>query len=93
MANNNLEYKLAVKYDYKNKLIVKKPVYIIKETKCFFYVVYVKSEFVRDYHDGIEEHKWLLDDAIDTSVSYRTRKEHVSSYFNREGEQVFYVYV
>lgn len=93
MANNNSEYKLAVKYDYKNKLIVKKPVYIIKETKCFYYVVYVKSEFLNNYHPGIEEHKWLLDEPIDTSVSYRIKKEHVSSYFNEEADGIFYVYV
>jgi hypothetical protein len=93
MANNNSEYKLAVKYDYKNKRIVRKPVYIIKETKCFYYVVYVKSEYITDHHPGCEEHKWLINEPIDLSTTYRTRKDNVSSYFNEEGETIFYVYV
>ena len=93
MANNNSEYKLAMKYDYKNKRIVKKPVYIIKETECFYYVVYVKSEYIGDHHTGCEEHKWLINEPIDTSILRRTKKEHISSYFNEEADGIFYIYV
>jgi hypothetical protein len=93
MANNNSEYRLAMKYDYKDKYVVRKPVYIIKETRCFYYVVYVKSEYLDDYSTGAEKFKWLINEPIDLSVSYRTKKENVFSYHNENDEAIFYVYV
>ena len=95
MTNNNSEYILATVYDWKDKNEnYEKPVYIIKETRCFYYVVYVKNEVISPPDDyGAVEHQWLFYEPIDTKKAFRIKKENtIAGYKEGEkGRNIFYI--
>lgn len=91
---NNNEYKMAFCYDYKHKKskFTRRLVYIIKETKNYFYIVDVKHQFIKDIENTkLKEYEWLLGEPINLDEMYRTIKYKTRLYNDDEKEKRIFI--
>jgi hypothetical protein len=90
---NNKEYKLAYCYDFKKKnKFPRRLVYIIKETKKYFYIVDVGHQFIRDIENtNLKEYEWLLNEPINLNEMCKTINYKIRLYNDDEKEKRIFI--